>query len=122
MANEVMFNEKTARRIAKVVRASELEGGGSDRQSRGSHLQRPSKLVKITTAVTAFGSAGTGVYGQGVGNLLVLSANATGGVTEKDSGVSVKVYSRDTLGTAVNRVVQVKVIDEFFVIDVDYCA
>jgi hypothetical protein len=121
---DIVMTPDTARRVASAVRWVEqwVKGGTSERSQP--RITRPSRFAITSSTITA-GNQTTKKLGFGTGTLqLITPAFVSGAWTYPYAAIPGQpdvVLLNGGASIATGRLVQGKVIDDFFVIDVDYC-
>lgn len=124
----VVLTREAARRIADAVKQVERMASGRVNRIKGPNLTAPSRLALTTSTITAGNPTATPrTLGKGTATLLLITIDpATGDGTYAPippaTGLAdVTIYHGGPSEIATGRVVQVKVIDGVYVVDVDYC-
>jgi hypothetical protein len=124
MSQDIVLTPDTARRIAKAVREVERMTTGATPGRSLPIIARPSRFAITTSTITA-GNQSTKKLGFGTAALQLITPTPVSGVM---------TYPYDALphqtdvtvlnggaSIASGRLIQVKVIDDLFIVDVDYC-
>lgn len=122
--NEITLTKDSARRIANAVRKVERMTPGTSPDRTHPRPLYASFFAVVSVAITA-GNQTAKTLGSGKGTLQLIKATTSGGTTTYSyaawPGLADVVILNGGATIAVGRLIQVKMIDGFFVVDVDYC-
>ena len=122
MSTEVVLDQESARRVARAVRWVEQQSITTPPGPSRPVIHWPAKFAVTTSNIGAGNYAG-GTLGSGTATLLLITKTVSGLVTTyniNNTGQSITVLNGGAL-IGSGRLIQVKVIDGFYVCDVDYC-
>lgn len=114
------FDQKSAERIATVVRRVENQPVNSLPSASGPVITAPARYALVTTTITAAVRA-TSTFGKGIGTLQISSYSSTDVGTYATRGASVPLYSGALATIASGRLVQVMLIDGRYHVTADFC-
>jgi hypothetical protein len=120
----VVLTPDAARRVSRAVQVVEGLSVAPAPRRIAPLITAPSRFALTTSTITA-GDATAGTLGSGTASLQLIASTTSGGTTAygfaaMPGPVSVTVLNGGA-EIAPGRLIQVKVIDGFFVCDVDYC-
>lgn len=114
-----MFDEESAKRIGKVVRRLEASPLNSLPDVAGARVVQPNWFAYTTSTITSFGGT---TLGKGTAKLQLISVDSSGvGTLAPSPQAEITVYHGGPTSIASGKLIQVKMINSRYIVDVVYC-
>ncbi len=113
------FNKDASRRISRNVRKEEISP--TPKKAPGAKPAQINWFGKLAITTSTITSGGTGTLGKGTAKLQLISRDSSGNASYANSSYDDVVVYNQSSSIASGKLVQIKVVDGTFLIDVVAC-